>query len=461
VNLTARQVDLLNSNDPKDTAELLSSLGGDEQMLHQLNNMFGPGGQYYDPLKYGHTSQPAQGWKIGQDVYQDYADEMVKQGKGTIANGYYVPNGASGSGMSVDPSTSWSGVNASGGFTGGTGTGVLGQNGVVTNGNTYTNWTPPVTPGAVPASQGGVTPASLMAALNGGSTAGAGMASSLHPGTPLPMPGTTGSTPGSATGTPTTGGGAGSAPGTTPGSASGTPTTGGPDPAASNLSRVSPGNPMDFFDDAGYKFRLGEGQKAIDNTAAARGNVLSGPTMKAQTQYAEGLASDEYGKAYDRFTNSRDFNENAYRDTRNFDNSNRIDSRNFDNSNRIDSRNFDNSNRIDSRNFDYTSSVGDRNFNEDQRRYDLNTNLGQANVDRNFSYGTLRDLAGLGMNGANGNSTLQAALANLLSNNTLAGGGALAGGTVGGSNATNAMITQLLNLVFGNNLVNTLGGAKP
>jgi len=456
MNLTARQVQLLNSNDPKDTAELLSSLGGDEYLLHQLNNAFGPGGQYYDPLKYGHTSQPAQGWKIGTDVYQDYADQMVKEGKGAIANGYYIPNG-SGGGMTVDPSTSWSGVNASGGFTGGTGTGVLGQNGIVTNGDTYTNWTAPNTPGYAPSS------ATNAQAQGGGASAlhSGGMGSSTGPGAAgSPMTGSSGALPGApAMPTSTSPAGAAGSPMTGSTGTPGAPSTGAP--ASDGLSRVSPGNPMDFFDDAGYKFRLGEGQKALDNTAAARGNVLSGPTMKAQTQYAEGLASDEYGKAYDRFTNSRDFNENAYRDTRNFDNSNRIDSRNFDNSNRIDSRNFDNSNRIDSRNFDYTSSVGDRNFNEDQRRYDLNTNLGQANVDRNFSYGTLRDLAGLGMNGANGNSTLQAALANLLSNNTLAGGGALAGGTVGGSNATNAMITQLLNLVFGNNLVNTLGGAKP
>ena len=54
--LTAQQVGWLNSPNPSDNALLLQSLGGDEVLLHKLANMFGPGGQYYDPKNYGFQS---------------------------------------------------------------------------------------------------------------------------------------------------------------------------------------------------------------------------------------------------------------------------------------------------------------------------------------------------------------------------------------------------------------------
>lgn len=63
-------------------------------------------------------------------------------------------------------------------------------------------------------------------------------------------------------------------------------------------------NSNNFMDnwktDPGYEFRLKEGEKAINNGAAARGMGNSGATMKALTQYGQNLASQEYGQAYDR-----------------------------------------------------------------------------------------------------------------------------------------------------------------
>lgn len=44
----------------------------------------------------------------------------------------------------------------------------------------------------------------------------------------------------------------------------------------------------------GYQFRLGEGIKAAERSAAARGLLGSGATMKAIQRYGEGLASSEY-----------------------------------------------------------------------------------------------------------------------------------------------------------------------
>lgn len=54
--------------------------------------------------------------------------------------------------------------------------------------------------------------------------------------------------------------------------------------------------------DPGYQFRLGQGIANIDRSAAANGLSGSGAVLKALARFNSGLASDEYGKAYDRFT---------------------------------------------------------------------------------------------------------------------------------------------------------------
>lgn len=56
-----------------------------------------------------------------------------------------------------------------------------------------------------------------------------------------------------------------------------------------------------FAGDPGYQFRLGEGQKTIERSAAARGGLLSGGTLKDLTRYGQGFASNEYNMAYNRF----------------------------------------------------------------------------------------------------------------------------------------------------------------
>jgi hypothetical protein len=53
--------------------------------------------------------------------------------------------------------------------------------------------------------------------------------------------------------------------------------------------------------DPGYLFRLGEGQKVLENSAAARGGLLSGQTGKALLQYGQNFASNEFGNIYDRY----------------------------------------------------------------------------------------------------------------------------------------------------------------
>jgi hypothetical protein len=62
----------------------------------------------------------------------------------------------------------------------------------------------------------------------------------------------------------------------------------------------------DFTKDPGYDFRMAEGQKALERSAAARGGLQSGGTLKALSRYGQDYASSEYGKVYDRFNADRD-----------------------------------------------------------------------------------------------------------------------------------------------------------
>lgn len=61
----------------------------------------------------------------------------------------------------------------------------------------------------------------------------------------------------------------------------------------------------DFRADPGYQFRLSEGLKAVQGSAAAGGGLKSGGTLKALTRYAQGTADQTYQDAYNRFNNDR------------------------------------------------------------------------------------------------------------------------------------------------------------
>jgi len=57
--------------------------------------------------------------------------------------------------------------------------------------------------------------------------------------------------------------------------------------------------------DPGYGFRLSEGQKALERSAAARGGLLSGGTGKALTSFGQQMGSQEYQNAYNRYQTNR------------------------------------------------------------------------------------------------------------------------------------------------------------
>jgi len=57
---------------------------------------------------------------------------------------------------------------------------------------------------------------------------------------------------------------------------------------------------QDFQGDPGYQFRLQQGEQALGRMAAARGGRGGGRAMKEMAKYSQGLASDEYQRAFGR-----------------------------------------------------------------------------------------------------------------------------------------------------------------
>jgi hypothetical protein len=71
--------------------------------------------------------------------------------------------------------------------------------------------------------------------------------------------------------------------------------------------------PFDFRYDAnadpGTAFRMSEGVKALDRSAAARGGLLSGATLRGVTRYGQDLGSQEFHNAFNRYVTG--FNANT------------------------------------------------------------------------------------------------------------------------------------------------------
>ncbi len=58
---------------------------------------------------------------------------------------------------------------------------------------------------------------------------------------------------------------------------------------------------QDIYQDPSYKFRLGEGQKAMERQLAASGRFLSPAASKALMDYGQQMGSQEFGNAYNRY----------------------------------------------------------------------------------------------------------------------------------------------------------------
>lgn len=72
------------------------------------------------------------------------------------------------------------------------------------------------------------------------------------------------------------------------------------DPTQTGVPNTFSYGPQDFQVDPGYQFALQQGQQAIERSAAAKGGLVSGGTLKDLSAYTTGQAAQQYGTAYSR-----------------------------------------------------------------------------------------------------------------------------------------------------------------
>jgi hypothetical protein len=75
--------------------------------------------------------------------------------------------------------------------------------------------------------------------------------------------------------------------------------------------QFDPTKANDFFNTPAYKFQLEQGTNAIENSSAARGTGASGATLKALTDYGQGLASTYYQQAFNNAQSTFQTNQNT------------------------------------------------------------------------------------------------------------------------------------------------------
>ena len=164
----------------------------------------------------------------------------------------------------------------------------------------------------------------------------------------------------------------------------------------------------DFQADPGYAFRLSEGMKALDRTAAARGGLLSGSTLKGAQRYGSDLASQEYQNAFNRYQANRA-----------------------------------------------------------QQAQEYGNAFNRFQTERINTLAPLQSLAGVGQsasqqaqqasqNSATGTANTLGAFGNAQAGNIIGAGNARASGYVGGANALSGGVSQGLNFYQNQNLVNQL-----
>ena len=71
------------------------------------------------------------------------------------------------------------------------------------------------------------------------------------------------------------------------------------------LTDYTPFSMAQFQADPGYGFRMSEGMKALERSAAARGGLLSGSTLKGIQRFGQDLGSQEYQNAFNRYQAER------------------------------------------------------------------------------------------------------------------------------------------------------------
>lgn len=218
-------------------------------------------------------------------------------------------------------------------------------------------------------------------------------------------------------------------------------------------------NPDMFKEDPGYQFRLDQGMKGLNNSAAARGGLLSGAALKAADQYNQDYASGEYGNAFNRYQTTRGNKLQDYLTNQNTDQLNR-------------------SNSLS----DYTTNLGtqQQNYQNQNTAYNTNLNkysLNRANALQDYSsafdrfqtnranvINPLLSLSGVGQQATNQTSNAAQNYGAQSAAAVTGAGNAMAAGQVGSANAFSGALGTAANGFQQNQLMNLMlqrnGGAS-
>ena len=70
--------------------------------------------------------------------------------------------------------------------------------------------------------------------------------------------------------------------------------------ATGKLGEIMSGKMDSFFTSPDYQFRMNEGMRGLENSAAAKGGLLSGNFLRGAQQFGQGLASSEFSNYWNR-----------------------------------------------------------------------------------------------------------------------------------------------------------------
>ncbi len=79
------------------------------------------------------------------------------------------------------------------------------------------------------------------------------------------------------------------------------PNTGGGASGVGYGSLTTPFSAAQYQQSPGYAWQMGQGVQAVQNSASAAGGIGGGNTLKALTQYGQGMANTDYQQAYQNY----------------------------------------------------------------------------------------------------------------------------------------------------------------
>lgn len=88
-------------------------------------------------------------------------------------------------------------------------------------------------------------------------------------------------------------------------------------PKINNGSQPGTPNYGSFFSSPDYQFALDQGRQTVERSAAARGGLNSGNTLRALTDYGQGMASQQYGNYFNRLAGLAGIGQTATNSTAN------------------------------------------------------------------------------------------------------------------------------------------------